>query len=44
MSGKRPNIIIIIVDNMPADVLGCYGKTLLAPIGNLTSPKSKLKN
>jgi len=27
MSTKRPNIIIIIVDNMPADALGCYGNS-----------------
>jgi arylsulfatase A-like enzyme len=27
MSDKRPNIIVIIVDNMPAEALGCYGNT-----------------
>ena len=27
MSEKQPNIIIMIVDNMPATALGCYGNT-----------------
>ena len=27
MSDKKPNIIVMIVDNMPADALGCYGNT-----------------
>ena len=27
MSEKQPNIIIMIVDNMPAEALGCYGST-----------------
>lgn len=27
MTGKRPNIMLIIVDNMPAAALGCYGNT-----------------
>jgi len=27
MSDKRPNIIVVIVDNMPAQALGCYGNT-----------------
>ena len=26
-SGKRPNVLIIIVDNQWAGVLGCYGNT-----------------
>ncbi|NCF66462.1 MAG: sulfatase-like hydrolase/transferase [Chloroflexi bacterium] len=25
MSEKRPNIVVIIVDNMPAQALSCYG-------------------
>jgi len=27
MSKKQPNIVVMIVDNMPADALGCYGNT-----------------
>jgi len=27
MSSKQPNIIIMIVDNMPAEALGCYGNS-----------------
>jgi arylsulfatase A-like enzyme len=27
MSEKWPNIIVMIVDNMPAAALGCYGNT-----------------